>query len=852
MKHDILFALRLFRRRPGLFGLTIAGLSVAIGISTTVFSIVHAVAFASYGVAAPRSVYRVALAGGPFTRTAGTDSSPYQGNWAFSDYSRLKETASSLVVVASARWYAEFRADSNRGEPVGVYLAAVSGDYCPVLGLRTVLGRALAPSDDAPGAAAVVVSQGFWKNRLASDPAIVGRTIFLGDRPFTIVGVAARTQSAPLYSGLPPVFWTTLATQKEMWSGRLKARLDEERGRLRLLAGKANIGNAERDRLKAIEADLSAPSPTWNPPVDVFARLETGVTRAQAEAEVRTITAALQGRSETASTRGPLLELESLDKHDVGKTAGALIVAGIVALIMFLACANVTNVLLASAAGRRREMGTRLAIGASRARIVRQLLTESVMLGSIAGAVGLGLAMAILPAFAAFVQIPPAFDVSPDLTAYAFIGGLTLAAGLTAGLAPARYGRRGDLVSALKTDQLSAPLPLPRARLRKLLIGAQAAVSVVLLLLATLLVRAVVQSATLDPGYDVSRLVTVGVGNGTNGRVWNAARRDSHLSAVSQNVRGIPGVESVSAAGIAPFSGISAPLSNGRRIDRNETSPDYFATLGLRLIRGRIYTAEEVRTRAPVAVISARLAREFWGDADPIGASLERVWGVEDPDDSRPRGLLRKPKGTRVIGIVSDAVTALEHQDAATIYLPLGEWTVPVLVVRTQHDPHVSVRAIRDAVQAADPGGRPTIAFPFDGMRRELEGPRTLALIAVIVGATALGLAVIGLFGVTAFIVEQRAHEVSVRRALGATGAQVMALLFRDSLNPVVIGLVCGLLVSLAGGRVMRAALYGVSSRDPIAIAVAVGMLLLAAITAVLVPARRAARVSPAHLLKQG
>jgi predicted permease len=852
MKHDMRFAVRLFRRRPGLFGLTIAGLAIAIAISTTVFSIVKAVAFAGYGVSAPDSVFRVALAdGGPFSQTTGT--SAFQGNWAFSDYRGLKEAASSLAVVASVNGYEEFRAERDRDDAFRASVTAVSGNYFQVLGLRTVLGRSLTPSDDVPGLAHAVVSHGFWKNRLGADAAILGRTIWLGDRQFTIVGVADRRHSGPNYSSQPPAFWTTLATHEEMWSGKVDAELDETRARLRTLTGRREVDAAERERLKAIESDLAAPSRPWNPAVDVFGRLGAGVTRAQAEAEVRGIAAALAGRNAgRGPARRPPVQLESLDRPEGRSTALPLVVGGIVALVIFLACANVTNVLLASAAGRRREMGTRLAIGASRARIVRQLLTESLMLGAIAGALGLWLAVMTLPAFAAFVEISPAFDVSPDVSVYAFVAALTLAAGIASGLAPARYGRRGDLLSALKTDQLSAPLPLPRARLRSLLIATQAAVSVVLLVVAALLIRAVLQSATLDPGYDARHLLTIRGGGSTNGRTWNRARRELYWAASSQNVRAIPGVDSVSVAAIAPFSGSSARLPGGRGIDRNETSPDYFATLGLRVIRGRLYSAEEVRTQAPVAVISARLAREFWDGADPIGASLERVWGSDDPDDGRPRGLLRKPKGTRVIGIVGDAVTALRYQDAPAIYLPLGEWTVPIMVVRTRHDPHVSAGAIRDAVQSVDPSVRPTIAFPLDGMKRELEGPKTFAVLAVIVGATALGLAVIGLFGVTAFIVEQRAHEVSVRRALGATGRQIVGLLFRDSLGPAAIGLACGLLSSLIGGRVIQAVVYGVSSQDPVAIAAAVTVLLFATTCAVLVPARRAVRVSPAHLLKQG
>ena len=845
LRHDTVFAVRLFRRRPGPFGLTIAGLAVAIGLSTTVFSILKAVAFADYGVTAPESVFRVALGDGVSSRPV-TGDSLVQGNWGFSDYAELDDAISSLDAVASVGGRVEFRTDPDR-DPERVTMTAVSGDYFQVLGMRTTVGRSLTRADAAPGLTHAVVSHGYWKNRLASDPSVVGRSIWIGDRRFTIVGVAARMHSGPGYSGEPPAFWTSLAAHRDMWNARAGAQLDETRARLRAAAGRAKRDAVEAERLAAIEKDLAAPPRAWNPAVEVLGRLKPGVTRERAEAEVRAIGTALAGRN---PGHGPSVELEPLDKRDRTAAVAALIVAGIVALVVFLACANATNVLLASAAARRREIGTRLAIGASRGRIVSQLLTESVMLGAIAGALGFVLAVWFLPAFAAFVQVPPAFDVSPDPTAYVFVGLLTLASGIIVGLAPARYGRRGDLVSALKTDQVSAPLPLPRARLRTLLIGAQAAVSVVLLLCATLLVRVVVQAVTLDLGYDPSRLAVV---HGSPiGRTWDAPRRDAFWSAAMENVKGVPGVESVSLAGVTPFSAVMTPSLNGREILRNHTSPDYFATLGIRVIRGRIYSSDEVKNGAPVAVISARLAREFWDGSDPIGSSLERVWGPDDLDDAGSVGLVRKPRGTRIIGIVSDAVTVLRYQDAPTIYLPISETIVPVMVVRTRDQPQRSVRAMRDAVQGADPTVRSSIAFPIDGLNRELEGPRTMAVLAVIVGAMALGLAVIGIFGVTAFIVEQRAHEVSVRRALGATAAQIVMLLFRDSLKPVLAGLACGLALSIAGGSMLRAVLYGVDSRDPLAFAAAAGLLLVAAIAAVLVPARRAVRVSPAHLLKQG
>jgi predicted lysophospholipase L1 biosynthesis ABC-type transport system permease subunit len=250
-------------------------------------------------------------------------------------------------------------------------------------------------------------------------------------------------------------------------------------------------------------------------------------------------------------------------------------------------------------------------------------------------------------------------------------------------------------------------------------------------------------------------------------------------------------------------------------------------------------------------VISARLAREYWGQADPIGAGLERVWGRDTPAGSLLSGTMRKPPGTRIVGIVEDVVTDLRSFGAPTIYLPLASSSVPRLVVRTRDDPHAVARGIQTAMETIDPGIRASITYAADGLQRDLMGPRTLAALSVTVGATALGLAVIGLFGVTAFLVEQRRHEVSVRKALGASSSQLMGLLFRDSLRPVAVGLTLGVLVSLVAGQVIQGVLYGVSSRDPISIVAAVGILVAAASAAVFLPARRAARVNPAELLKQ-
>jgi len=849
MTNDIIFALRIFRRHPGLFGMTIAGLAIAIGISTAVFSVVRTLVTAGYGADAPTSLYRVALTNGTIRRVTGD--SAMRGNWSFADYARLRDSTTTVNVVASAGGRAELRTARDQGIPFQVTYVAVSGDYSATLGMRASAGRWLTRADDVPGNESVVVSHGFWTNRLGGDRAVLGRTIWFGDRAFTIVGIADRKHTVPLNTGYLPSFWMTLTAHQELWTGQTSARSKEIRDLLSARKNATTTSAVERERLTAIESELDAPPPAWNPAVEVLGRVKEGSTRAQAESEVQAI--AVNLATEARLGVRPIVRLESPHATNASTRTIATILMVVIGLVVFVACANVTNVLLASAASRRREIGTRLAIGASRARILRQLLTESMLLGLISSAIGLFVALRILPTLAALVQVPPTFDVSPDLLVYGALGLLTVVVGILAGLAPARYGQRGDLTAALKIDQTTAPLPLPRARLRSLLIAGQAGISIFLLVVAALLTRSLIESSMLDPGYDVDRLMTIGLGQRSRGTVWTAERRDTYWNGLVEEVRGMPGVAGVALAVNPPFSGRFPPQwLEGRQVARNDVSPEYFATVGIPLLRGRMFTRDEVRAGAPAAVISASLARAVWGSADPIGDSLEKVWGKPSAIDAKMPGPLRKPKDAYVVGVVADAITSIDDRTPLALYLPLTETSVSRLVVRVVRDPAPLVTPIRDAILSFDPSQRPITTLAREELRRQMESPRLLAMLAIVVGATALGLAIIGLFGVAAFVVEQRTHELSVRRALGASERQLIVQLLRENLTPVIVGLGVGVLASLAGTRIVQSQLHGISGRDPIAIAVAILVLMTAAAAAVLVPARRARRVNPAELLKLG
>jgi predicted permease len=446
----------------------------------------------------------------------------------------------------------------------------------------------------------------------------------------------------------------------------------------------------------------------------------------------------------------------------------------------------------------------------------------------------------------------PMVDVSPDWRVFLWVFLVAGTAGLLAGLAPARFIRKGNLIASLKTDRLSSPSGVrsPR-RIRAVLLGLQAATSVVLLAAAALLTRGMIRVTTLEVGFDTDRLINVRVAfpketdESAAAAYWNAA---------TDRVQGFPNVAGVALAVRAPFDGIGWQLRSptGRAIQRNETSAQYFATTGIRLIRGRIYTDEEARAGAPTAVISARLAQEFWGDDDPIGATLDRVWGPDTPAGPDQSGLGRRPHGTRVIGVVSETVTSLRRHDAPQIYMPItpSNLSSAQMIVAARTDPATLIGALGEAVRAVNPDTATSLSLVRRLLANERQPSLSLAQFALILSGTALSLACIGLFGLTAFAVAERRHEVSIRMALGATVRHVVTLVMRDTLRPVVAGLAVGAIAALFAGRVLGSLLYGVGPRDPIALVSAVALLFSAATAATFIPARRVARVDPLQDLK--
>lgn len=847
MKQDIVFAVRLFRNQPVVFTITMAGLAITIALCSAMFSVINAVAFSSIGIRDRSTIHRLAFPGSLSMPRIGA---AFQGQCGYVDYLDLKGNSTSMTLTAAA---IDGGAVAVAGVPTEIVaMAAASGDFFEFFGVRAARGRTLGIHDDASGAPWVaVVTFGFWTNRLGADPDIVGKTIQVDDQAFTVVGVLERGFRVPIGGGTaPPAVWTTLANRRDVWRERKAAAMRRIEIELKELEALRAPTSAHETRLRQLQESADVGT-DWNPSVEVIGRVTAGSSKSAAEAEVSArARARLADFGKTLPVGMLPVQFESLDRHPRSQVAIGAILMTVAGLLVLLACANVTNLLLANAISRAREIGTRLALGASRARIVRQLLTESLLLGVCAGIAGYFGAIWLVPVLAASLRTPLSIDVSPDLTVYAFVMMLILLVGIAAGLAPASFGRRDELLSALNNSQ-AASGRIAGQRLRSLLIGAQAAISVVLLVIAGLLTQSVIRLATIDIGYDVDKLMVVSVGTGV--RPWNVPRQESFWRAAPDRIRQVPGIAQAALVSIPPFSPTSVPrLPNGLAVNRIEASADYFQTLGLPLLRGRSFTTEEIMSNAPVAVISETLARRFWENENPIGSTLERVWGKVTDGPPTDEWVGRRAD-TRIVGVVADGVRQLKDADAPTIFLPLTRSTNPRLVVRTTTPPSEALAGqLRAALRELDADADAMITYPRDNLQRDLAPLQTLAALGGFIGIGSVLLAVMGISGVAAFLVAQRRREIGIRLSVGASPASIIRTILQSTLTAVMIGVAVGLALAVPAARMFRSVLFGVTPGDPVAIGTALALFTAGAVVAALIPARRALDTDVIQVLNQG
>jgi predicted permease len=796
MLQDLRFALRLFRKHSAPVGISVGGLALAIGVVTSVFSLVNASMLRPYGMDDPSSVMTVAL--------------PNHGgwsHWAYSRFLQMREGSTLSTLEASlperVRFSTAASTDRARDRPI----LFVSGGYLPTLGGRTSRGRALGPSDDRPGApAAIVVSDHFWQTELTGDPAVVGKTVWLNDSPVSIVGVMQAEFTGPVK--LRPSIWATFAVAKDVLGG--------------------------------LPFDA-----TTRTPVEVIARLAPGATLQAAQDNLTAAVGRASAPGSTAAAAPPgtaapqLFSVASpIDRPDDPESVFVIASTfGAVGLVLALACANTANLLMAAAVTRRREIGVRLALGAAPRRLLRQMISESLLLGGLAAGLGFALAMWLAPVLRALVQMSPEIDTAPDGRVVLFTVAVALVCGAGCGLAPARHGVRGSVVSALQFRSGARVAGMP-SRSRTWFVGFQVAVSMLLLVVAALLARTAVAKARGDVGFDADRLLAVSV---DVPRTQFDERM--YLRAALDAVRTVPTVERASITQYLPLGGMAehsrfAYGDRSYRLQVNRTDADYLATMGVRVLRGRAFTDEEVVREAPIALISASAARALFGDADAVGQSLSHV-STEGGSDA-----------PMVIGVVTDTLTdRLRPDSSGAIYRPISlQRSNPGLIVRTAN-PGLAAGAVEEALRRIDPRVQPETWRVREKLDAFQSSTQMLVWLTGPIAVLAFLLAGLGVYGVTSFVVSQRRDEVSVRLAIGASAGDVLRLLVKDGLRPVISGLVVGLAAALVVGRLLASSV-GISPYDPLAIGIATTTLLVGAFIAVIVPARRAAQTDPASVLR--
>jgi predicted permease len=819
LPQDLRFALRSLRRRPGFVATVVLTLALGIGANTAVFSLVDAVLLRPLPVHEPERVVAV--------YETLNEKTPH-GSMAYPNYRALAERTATLAGLA-AFTVAELAIDAG-DRPEQLSAGLVSGNYFTVLGLRPAAGRLLGADDDrAPGASPhVVLSHAFWSSHFAADPAVVGRTLRIAGHPFTVVGVAPRGfRGTELQSA--PVLWVPLAMHRSL--------------SLSL---------------------LSRPNALETPFLSVFSlvgRLRDGVTAAQATAELNAHFVRIReenpspmsgmGGPQIAApiTVLPVTEGATLrDRDDLLRFVRLLL--GTVVLTLLLACVNVANLLLVRGAERSAELGVRVALGAARRRIVRQLLVESLLL-AVGGAVaGLLVGVATTRLLSAFT-LPggiglDAVGLGLDGRVLAFTLALAGITALVFGLAPAVTAARVDPAVTLRAQGGRATRRLPHG----LLVGTQVAISLVLLVGAALFLRSVRAGLTTDVGFDPEPLAAVSMEPRLTGFTSERALR--LYGEAAERAARIPGVTGVAVgthvplarAATLPFSATAggATTSDGKPADvmagLASVSPGYFAVLGVPLRAGRDFTARDDGEAEKVAIINETAARRFFAGAPALGGQIA-LFG-----DMR----------YTVVGVVPDTKYESVRDEAVPfVYAPLAQepGVAGVSVIVRSATPAAALPALRAALHEADPTvplrDARLVARQIDTV---LMPQRFGAMLLSVFGLVALAITAVGIYGTVAYTVSQRTTEIGIRRALGAQRGDILRLVLRRTGVALVGGTLVGGGVALAGTRTAEHFLYGVAATDLVAFAAAAGLLVVTTIVVALGPARRAARIDPARAMR--
>ncbi len=810
---DLRYGLRMLRKNRGATAIAIAALALGIGANTAIFSVVHAVLLAPLPYREPDRIVTLLNHGtGP--------ASP-------ADFQDWRVQARSFEYMATAEaWFVNLTGRERPEQIVGLHL---SEDMLRLLGVAPALGRAFLPEDFQKGKDHVVVlSDHLWQRRFNHDPGVIGQQILLDREPYTVIGVMP-----PKFRFAP--FWITGA---EMWGPQNQADRSANRA-----------GHSLRP----------------------FARLKPGVTRTQAQAEMDTICSRL-AKAYPDSDAGFTVQVQPLFEKVVGNVRPALLmILGAVGFVLLIACANVANVQLARALGRTREIAIRTAMGAGRMRIVRQLLTESVVLSLAGGALGLLLAFWGIESLKTFIEsggseftskIPRAEEIGLNALVLIFALALSVVTGMVFGLFPALHVAKGDLNHALKEGGRGSTQGVSGNRLRGMLVISEVAIALVLLIGAGLLMRSFLHLEAIDAGFNPHNVLSMTVSVAGNPQ-YVGARREALYREIVDQVKALPGVQSASMINHLPLFGDTWGTNisiEGRPLPRpgeeigaiyRVARPGYFQTMQIPILEGRDFTDRDTPGAAPVAIVNERLAKAFWPHGDALGKRLT----VDDPR--------KDPVWLTIVGVIKDVkqndwagkpdyeyyFSALQNKgflDSTHAW-----FSYMTLVIRTASDPLALSRAAQNTVWSIDKNlPLASVTSLEHVIAAAVWQPRFNLLLVGLFAALALVLAAVGIYGVMAYSVTERTHEIGIRMALGAKQGDVLRLVVREGLTLAAIGAAIGLAGAFALTRLLAGLLYQVNATDPAIFSAVPCLFAAVAFLASYIPARRATRVDPMIALR--
>jgi len=808
MFQDLRFGMRMLLKNPGFTLIAIITLALGIGANTAIFSVVNGVLLSPLPYHEPERLVMV-WAEQPIQQAQLGVTDYSVTNADFVDWRNQNQVFEQMAAMFGHRPNL-----TGGGEPESVAALYASASLFPLLNAPLAVGRAFLPEEDRAGAERVVVlSHGLWLRRYGADPKIIGQKITVDNEARTVIGVTAPGFQFPNRGELPARF--KIATKVDLY--------------LPLAFTLKEMNDREDDHLA------------------VIARLKPGVSVEQASAEMSTIARRLtELYPQTNADKGA--RLVPLQQQAVGKARTALLMLlGAVGCVLLIACANVANLLLARAAGRQKEMALRAALGASRCRVVRQLLAESLLLaisGGVAGLVlawwGVELLLKIAPD-----NLPRAQDIRLDIRVAGFTLLVSLLTGIVFGLLPALQAAKINLGEALKEGGRDAAGLLGR-RLRGFLVVSEVALAFVLLIGAGLLSRSFARLTEIDPGFDPRGILMMNVW--PQPPKYTNAQANAFHQQTQERVRALPGVAAAALVHPAPLSGESRSASfgiEGRPAPTAEPfdaglriiSPEFFKTFRVPLVNGRLFAESDDAKAPPVVAVSESLARIYFANENPVGKRIIIS------------GVMRA-----IVGVVGDVKhSALDEEAKAEIYFPMAQSTrrTMTLAVRASGDPTQIVAAIRGQIRAED---KEMPIFNLQIMERLVDksvAPRRFNLLLLGVFAlVGLALAGVGLYGVMSYTVTQRTREIGVRMALGAQTGAVLRLVTREGMKLAFIGALLGLGGALALTRLLKTLLFGVSATDPLTFIVIAALLIIVALLACWIPARRATKVDPMVALR--